>query len=208
MQTKLFLLFLFCCSLFFAQKKQTPFNGELLFTAKRIIPADSAKENVLIYAKDSLLKVINFSSHMGKQELIKHLTKEKSYLLLETTKGKFAIKTDYSKAQDTSLQYAFTKKMGSKKINGKKAKKLEVKFNDIDKKFTFYYYKDIDAKYGSAYTSFPGLVVQYVIPTDHGVYEYVLTELKQTTPPLSLFMIPEGYKRVTLEEFMDEMTKP
>jgi hypothetical protein len=64
MQTKLFLLFLFCCSLIFAQKKQSPFNGELLFTAKRIIPADSAKENVLIYAKDSLLKVINFSSHM------------------------------------------------------------------------------------------------------------------------------------------------
>ena len=45
MQIKLFLLFIFCCSLFFAQKKQAPFNGELLFTAKRIIPADSAKEN-------------------------------------------------------------------------------------------------------------------------------------------------------------------
>jgi hypothetical protein len=140
---------------------------------------DSMQEHMLIYAKDSLLKVINFSSTLGKQELIKHLTKEKSYLLLETTKGKYAIRTNYTKYQDTTLSYSFKKKLGSKRIAGMKAKKLSVTFTDIDKKFTFYYLKNIPAIYGSAYTNFPGLVdldkkqifdsIQYQL--DHGRFD-------------------------------------
>lgn len=193
---------------FFTQKNQKPFSGELLFSAVRVIPKDSVKESVLLYAKDSLVKVITFSTHMGKQELIKHLGVERSYLLLETSKGKFAVKTDFSKFQDTTLQYAFKKKRGSKKICGKKAKKLLVTFKDIDKTFEFYYFKKIAAKYGSAFTSFPGLVVEYYLPTTQGVYHYTLSEFKAKDPPLSLFMVPEGFKRVTLDEFMEDMTRP
>ena len=202
-------LFSFLCSVtIIAQKKQLPFSGELLFKAQRVIPMDSMQEHMLIYAKDSLLKVINFSSTLGKQELIKHLTKEKSYLLLETTKGKYAIRTNYTKYQDTTLSYSFKKKLGSKRIAGMKAKKLSVTFTDIDKKFTFYYLKNIPAIYGSAYTNFPGLVVEYYIPTDEGMFQYPLTVFKRIDPPLTLFMVPTDYKRVSIEEFMDEMSKP
>jgi hypothetical protein len=208
MQIKLFLVFLFYFTLFFSQKKQLPFSGELLFKAQRVIPMDSIQEHMLIYAKDSLLKVINFSSNMGKQELIKHLSKEKSYLLLETTKGKYAIRTNYTKYQDTTLSYSFKKKLGSKRIAGMKAKKLSVTFTDIDKKFTFYYLKNIPAIYGSAYTNFPGLVVEYYIPTDEGMFQYTLTEFKRIDPPLTLFMVPTDYKRMSIEEFMEEMSKP
>ena len=208
MQIKLFLVFLFYFTLFFSQKKHLPFSGELLFKAQRVIPMDSMQEHMLIYAKDSLLKVINFSSNMGKQELIKHLSKEKSYLLLETTKGKYAIRTNYTKYQDTTLSYSFKKKLGSKRIAGIKAKKLSVTFTDIDKKFTFYYLKNIPAIYGSAYTNFPGLVVEYYIPTDEGMFQYTLTEFKRIDPPLTLFMVPTDYKRVSIEEFMEEMSKP
>lgn len=202
-----FFSMLFACPLM-AQDKQAPFSGELMFTAIRVIPADSVKEIMLIYAKDSLSKVVNFSSHMGKQELIKHLGVERSYLLLETTKGNYAVKTDYKNNLDTSLQYSFKKMCGSKKFNGKKAKKLKVTFKDIQKEFVFYYFKDIPAKYGSAFTQFPGLVVEYYLPTDQGVFQYTLTEFQQKDPPLSLFMVPEGYKRVTLELFLEEMAKP
>jgi hypothetical protein len=202
-------LFSFLCSVtIIAQKKQLPFSGELLFKAQRVIPMDSVQEHMLIYAKDSLLKVINFSSNMGKQELIKHLSKEKSYLLLETTKGKYAIRTNYTKYQDTTLSYSFKKKLGSKRIAGIKAKKLSVTFTDIDKKFTFYYLKNTPAIYGSAYTNFPGLVVEYYIPTDEGMFQYTLTEFKRIDPPLTLFMVPTDYKRVSIEEFMEEMSKP
>jgi hypothetical protein len=141
MKLTVFLFSFLCSATIIAQKKHLPFSGELLFKAQRVIPMDSMQEHMLIYAKDSLLKVINFSSTLGKQELIKHLTKEKSYLLLETTKGKYAIRTNYTKYQDTTLSYSFKKKLGSKRIAGMKAKKLSVTFTDIDKKFTFYYYK-------------------------------------------------------------------
>ena len=97
MKFTVFLFSFLCTAAIIAQKKHLPYSGELLFKAQRVIPMDSAQESMLIYAKDSLLKVINFSSNMGKQELIKHLSKEKSYLLLETTKGKYAIRTNYTK---------------------------------------------------------------------------------------------------------------
>ncbi|NDB34751.1 MAG: hypothetical protein EB023_05285 [Flavobacteriia bacterium] len=192
----------------FAQKKHKPFSGELLFSAVRVIPQDSTRESTLIYAKDSLTKIITFASNIGKQELIKHLGVQRSYLLLETNKGKFAVKSDFNKFNDSSFQYKYKKVPGSKKILGKKAKKLIVTFQDIDKEFTFYYFKKIPACYGSAFTSFPGLVVDYFLPTDQGVYHYTLTELKKTDPPLTLFMVPDGYTRLTLDAFMEIMTAP
>jgi len=204
------LLYSFClfATAHIAAQKHKPFSGELLFSAVRVIPKDSIRESTLIYAKDSLTKIITFTSNLGKQELIKHLGVQRSYLLLETNKGKFAVKSDYNKLIDSSFQYKYKKVPGSKKILGKKAKKLIVTFNEIDKEFTFYYYKKIPASYGSAFTSFPGLVVDYYLPTDRGVYHYTLTELKKTDPPLTLFMVPDGYKRVTLDAFMEIMTAP
>jgi hypothetical protein len=190
-----------------AQRKK-PFSGELLFSAEKVYPKDSVQENILIYAKDSLTKIITFSSQLGKQELIKHLGVQRSYLLLETSKGKFAVKTDIAQSSDTTQLYTFKKARGSKKILGKKAKKLTVTFTDIDKKFTFYYFKKVSAAYGSAYTDFPGLVVEYFLPTDRGMYRYVLTDLKIKDPPLQIFTIPEGFKRVSLDAFMEEMTRP
>ena len=206
---KVFLLSvtLICATAVSAQKTK-PFSGELLFSAIRVIPMDSIQARVLIYAKDSLTKVITFSTQMGKQEMIKHLGVQRAFLLIETARGNFAVKTDLSTSRDTTFRYSFKKLVGSKKILGKKAKKLQVHFQGIDKDFTFYYYKNIPATYGSAFTSFPGLVVDYFLPTDQGVYHYTLTELTPKDPPLTVFMVPENFKRVTLEEFMDAMTKP
>jgi len=43
-----------------AQKK-TVFSGELVYNIERINPKDSIPSKMLVYAKDSLLKIINFS---------------------------------------------------------------------------------------------------------------------------------------------------
>jgi len=206
---KVFLLSvtLICFTAVSAQKHK-PFSGELLFSAIRVYPKDSTRESTLIYAKDSLAKIITFSTELGKQELIKHLGVQRSYLLLETSKGKFAVKTDMAQSTDSTKQYTYKKARGSRKILGKKAKKLTVTFKDIDKKFTFYYFKKVSAAYGSAYTDLPGLVVEYFLPTDRGMYHYMLTDLKIKDPPLQIFTIPEGFKRVSLEAFMEEMTRP
>lgn len=201
-------LFLLLPFSFFTQKNNLPFSGELLFKVECVAPADTNRESMLIYAKDSLLKVVNFSSKMGQQELIKHISRQKSYLLLSTTKGNYAIRTEYTKNLDTAMHYTYKKVLGYKKISGLKAKKLKVNFLGINKTFDFYYFKKIPAKYGSAFTEFPGLVAEYFLPTDQGLFKYSLTSLKVMDPPLSLFIIPEKYKKVSLEQFLEEIATP
>ena len=194
------------CFSFLAQK---PFTGELLYAGVKVTPKDSnAVEKILIYAKDSLGKVIHFSTVLGKQECINNLPRNKSILLVETTKGKFAIKTGNQSDTDTSLTYRYKKTMGSKKIAGIRAKKILVFFNNLDKPFPFYYTKKIDAKYGPSFHRLPGLVLSYYQPTDQGIYFYELKELNKKEVPLSLFSVPSDYKRVTLEEFFELISQP
>ncbi len=195
----------FCFS-FLSQK---PFTGELLYAGVKVTPKDSnAVEKILIYAKDSLGKVIHFSTVLGKQECINNLPRNKSILLVETTKGKFAIKTGNQSDTDTSLTYRYKKTIGSKKIAGIRAKKILVFFNNLDKPFPFYYTKKIDAKYGPSFHRLPGLVLSYYQPTDQGIYFYELKELNKKDVPLSLFSVPSEYKRVTLEEFFELISQP
>ena len=84
---KLILLLFTTLSLsYFSQKNQVAFSGELLYNIEKLSPADSLPAKMLLYAKDSLLKVINFSSTIGKQEMIKHLRLNRSYVLVSTTR--------------------------------------------------------------------------------------------------------------------------
>ena len=99
-------------------QKQKPFSGELTYTIERVDQPDSARAKMLIYAKDSLLKIVNFNSLTGKQELIKHLTYNKSYLLIETPLQNFAVRTDEHLSKDSVQNFTFHRKIGSKKIGG------------------------------------------------------------------------------------------
>ena len=58
----------------FSQNKGS-FSGELTYEIERVDKKDSIRSFMIIYAKDSLLRVVNFNSISGKQELIKHLLK-------------------------------------------------------------------------------------------------------------------------------------
>jgi hypothetical protein len=190
----------------FAQE-QLPFSGELTYKIERVDVKDSSKSIQLIYAKDSLIKVVNFNSYKGKQELIKHLTYNKSYLLIESPLQNFAIKTNEHLVKDTSVNYTFKTQFGSKKIAGKRAKKIKVKLKSVQNELTFLYLKKIPAKYANMYFDLPGLPVLYYISTPEGLYRYTLQEIKEVSPPLELFMIPKDYKKVTFEEFAEEFSK-
>ena len=163
-------------------QKQTPFYGELVYSIERVDKKDSVQAEMIIYARDSLLRVVNFSSESGKQELIKNLRLGKSYLLFETPKQKFAIRTN-------------------------EHLKIKVKQREIKNELSFYIYKKIAAKYANAFINLPGLPVIYYIPTDHGLYKYVLKSIKQTEPPLQLFTFGKDYKIVTFEEFSEEFSR-
>lgn len=202
-------LFLFAFLLFnfvAITQKIRVFNGELLYEIERVSPKDSIPGKMLIYAKDSLQRVVNFSSTIGKQEMIKHLRLNRSYVLITTTKGDYAIRTDLNVNKDTTESYTFKKKFGSKRIAGIKAKRLSVTLRGVENKFTFYYYPKIDAKYSGAYHKLPGLAVEYYVASENGLFKYSLKSIQYVEPPLGLFIIPENYKKVSLEEFMKEVS--
>jgi hypothetical protein len=188
-------------------QKQLPFSGELTYRIERVDVKDSSKSVQLIYAKDSLLKVVNFNADKGKQELIKHLRYNKSYLLIESPLQNFAIRTNEHLVKDTISKYTLKSQKGSKKIAGMRAKKVKVKLPSVQNELTFLYLKKIPAKYANIYTDFPGLPVLFYVSTPDGLFKYTLQEFKKVSPPLELFMIPKDYKKVTFEEFAEEFSK-
>ena len=188
-------------------QKQLPFSGELTFKIERVDVKDSSKSIQLIYAKDSLIKVVNFNSDKGKQELIKHLRYNKSYLLIESPLQNFAIKTNEHLVKDSISNYTFKSQFGSKKIAGMRAKKMKVKLTSVKNELTFLYFKKIPAKYANIYNDFPGLPVLFYVSTPDGLFRYTLQEFKPSNPPLELFMIPKDYKKVTFEEFAEAFSK-
>jgi hypothetical protein len=203
-----FVLFLLLSSISnFISQKQTPFSGELTYKIERVDVVDSTKSIQLIYAKDSLIKVVNFTSDKEKQELIKHLTYNKSYLLIESPLQNFAIKTNEHLVKNTLTNYTFKFQFGSKKIAGIRANKVKVKLKSVQNELTFLYLKKISAKYANNYFDLPGLPVLYYVSTPEGLYRYTLTAFKASNPPIELFLIPKDYKKVTFEEFAEEFSK-
>ena len=196
------LLFLFIKS-GFSQSKGL-FSGELTYEIERVDKNDSIRSFMIIYAKDSLLRVVNFNSISGKQELIKHLRLNRSFLLVELDQQNFAVRTNEHLIEDTIQNYTFKKQMGTRKIAGIKVKKLSVKHKGISEDLTFYYTKSISSKYANIYRNLPGLPLLFYLPTADGLLKYTLKELKNNNPPLDLFMIPKGYKIISFEEFTNK----
>ena len=202
----LFLTIIFSFQYVFSQKNDV-FSGELTYEIERVDKKDTNRSFMIIYAKDSLLKVVNFNSNSGKQQLIKHLRLNRSYILLETPKQNFAIRTNEHLVIDSIENYTFKKQMGMRKIAGIPVKKLLVNHKEISEAVTFYYTKSISAKYANVYKNLPGLPLLFYIPTKDGLFKYTLKELKNNNPPLELFMIPKGYKIVSFEDFSNEFLK-
>jgi len=199
------LLFLFIKS-GFSQSKGL-FSGELTYEIERVDKNDSIRSFMIIYAKDSLLRVVNFNSISGKQELIKHLRLNRSFLLVELDQQNFAVRTNEHLVIDSIENYTFKKQMGMRKIAGIPVKKLLVHHKEISEALTFYYTKSISAKYANVYKNLPGLPLLFYIPTKDGLFKYTLKELKKNNPPLELFMIPKEFKIVSFEDFSNEFLK-
>ena len=93
---------------------------------------ENEETKVIIYAKDSLLKIVNFSAQNGFQECLKHLTKNKSILLLNINKKGYAIRMKQDESIMNDSLYSFEKKCGFKKnIGGLKSKKIILRHPEI-----------------------------------------------------------------------------
>lgn len=194
------------------QKPKQAFLGVLEYkisirdTSLRAMIPDN---HMIFYSNDTISRMENFTDALGKQVRIRHMQLNKSYLLLETGAGKFAIKSDLDNKQDTTGgngRYTFKKKLGKKKILGLKAKRMIVSHPAFEEPIEFLYLHKYDNKYLNNFSAIPGIVVKYSVVTPDGTLDYELTRFTQYTPDRDLFGIPSDYEKVTIDEFMERVT--
>lgn len=181
-----------------------PFNGTLTYRIERVDVKDSVEAKMIVFARDSLLKIVNFNSEFGKQETIKHLTQQKKYVLIQLEEGNFAIQLKEDESDTSAKSYTFKKQFGHANIAGVRGKRLQYKHELVKNDLTVIYTKRIAAKYLGAYENAPGLLLQYYVVNDHGLYKYTLESLDEKIPPLSIFMIPPDYQKISLKAFTEK----
>ena len=183
------------------------FNGTLTYRIERVDVKDSVEAKMMVFARDSLLKIVNFNSEFGKQETIKHLTQQKKYVLIQLEEGNFAIQFKEEESDTNSKSHTFKKQFGHVRIAGVRGKRLRFKHALAKNELTVIYTKKIDAKYLGAYNDAPGLFLQYYVVNDNGLYKYTLESIDEKIPPLSLFMIPADYQKISLKAFIEKTAK-
>lgn len=191
-----------------AQKGQFIGMLEYKITARdTALQALYPENKMLLYTNDTIVRVENFTSQLGKQVTLRHIEKNKSYLLLSTAFGNFAIQTDLNKQPDSTKisKYTFEKKCFKRKIAGRKANRIIASHEDFKEPIEFWYFKDIDSKYHDTFEGIPGLPVKYSVATPDVIYDYELVKVLEYTPDRDLFGVPSDYERISFDDFLDKL---
>jgi len=209
----IFILLILSIEFGYSQKRQDSFSGVLVYSTSArdtLMQGLVQASEMLIYTNDTVSRTENSTGQFGKQVVIKHMELNKSYLLLNTPMGKFAIRTDHAKSDTASKPsaYSFKKKWFKRKILGRKANRVLVSHESFESPIEFLYFKKVKGKYNEIFPEIPGLIVKYSIATADGVIDYELTKFNEYTPNRDLFGVPSDYKRVSFDEFVDLMTGP
>lgn len=203
-----FLFLIFIQTLSFGQSHK-PFVGKLIYKvdfSDSLKKLPSSTSYMTLYTNDTIVRTEAETFQIGKQITIRHLILNKYYILLEFNGNKYAIQ--HQASQDTTpSKYIFHKRIGGKKIAGKRAKKITVNSPNLSQETTMYYYKNISPKYVEAIRGIPGLPVEYYIQTEEGIYHYQLIEFSQEQVSRDLFGIPSEYQKVSFDEFMESVMK-
>lgn len=188
------------------KESTTPFEGKLVYSVSSVEnnPNDADSINYqVIYAKDSLLRIESFTP-IGKQIYIKHIPKERAYILMDLYEKKVAIQT-ITDTVDRSGKYSFKSKMGSKTFAGKKAKNIAVTFNELDTTIVMNYIEDISPRYTEAIEGIPGLPAKYSVYSKGLWITYELISFEEREISKDKFGIPSDHEIMTLDEFMKIM---
>ena len=201
--TYLFLaLFLLACS---NQKEVTEsFEGKLVYSVSSELNNPDKSDSInyqVVYAKDSMLRIDSFTP-IGKQIYIKHIPKNKAYILMDIGVKKIAIQT----IEDTSkneTRYIFKKKMGKETLAGRKAKNIKVTDVIYDTTMVMNYLPEIPGKYSTAIEGMPGLPVNYSLNVSGMWVNYKLYTIEERPLSIDLFGIPSDYEIITFDEFIE-----
>lgn len=208
MRTFTLLLLCFFLAVDSFSQNYRPFEGQLKYEVRY---ADSLSGQppitsfMNVYTNDTLVRIETESLQLGKQTMIKHLILNKYYILLEVNGEKYAIQHVEDLQTSDSAKFTFKKKFGSKRYDGKKAKKIEVCSRKGNSCYTAYYFKKISPTYTNSIPGIPGLPAEFDIQTSDGVFHYTLVEFNPKNISKDLFGIPSNYKKVSFDEFIEQM---
>ena len=200
-----------CLVLVFFSFGQKPLQGVFTYSATINFPeSDSIYKQwkMMVYTNDTIVRVETETDYFGKQVYIRHMSLNKAYLLIETNGQKYAIQTDLLKQDSAATKkqsYTVQKKFGTKKIAGIKAKRYYIYEKDLKIGYEAYFAKKIPNKYLEFFKDIPGLGVDFYRPDEMGLVHYQLQSFIAGAQDRDLFGIPSDYKRVSFDQFLQEL---
>lgn len=193
---------LFSCRV--QQPNMTPFEGKIVYHISseqmNVSESDSTAYQI-IYAQDTMLRIENFTP-IGKQVYIKHIPKNKAYILMDLNTNKIAIQTTTDEVPNAD-EFQFEFKMGSSKIAGRKAKNIKVDIPNIDSTFVMQYFEDISHEYSEAVPGMPGMPAKYTVISNDAFLDYEAILLEERKVSRDLFGIPSDYEIMSMDAFID-----
>jgi len=196
------LLILASCGL--KKIQPTSFEGKFVYSvsSRMIDPnAQDSSNFQIVYAKDSMMRVENFTK-LGKQIYIKHIPKNRAYILMDLGGKKVAIQT-IPEASPNAGKYTFDEKRKTKKIAGELARRVDVGIPNTDTLITMYYYPSILPKYSEAIPGIKGLPAKYTIFSNDEFIEYEMIYFEEQPISKDYFGIPSDHEVMSLEEFIE-----
>lgn len=188
------------------QPVTTPFEGKVIYHITSPQDAVNEKDSTayqIIYAQDTMVRIENFTP-IGKQIYIKHIPKNKAYILMDFNSNKVAIQTPASEIPNAA-EFKFDYKIGSSEIAGRKAKNIKVTIPNIDSTFTMQYFEDISPEYSEAIPGIPGLPAKYTVISNDAFLNYEVIVLEERKINRDLFGIPSDYQIMTMDAFIDQI---
>jgi hypothetical protein len=180
------------------------FEGKIIYKMSSVFlnPDDPDSMNYqVVYAQDTMLRIESFTP-IGKQIYIKHIPKNRAYILMDLFYEQLAIQTIPEEAPNAG-KYIFEEMKGSKNIAGKKAKNIKVTLPETDTTIVMNYYPTISSDYTEALPGIPGLPAKYTLYTGGEYIEYEVVSIEERKVERDLFGVPSDHRVVTMDEFME-----
>jgi hypothetical protein len=186
-------------------KGQLTYSVQITDTAMRKMYPDQVMR---VYTNDTIVRVETDSPMFGEQVTLRHLTLNKSYLLLQVKGVKYAIQTENSSAPDTIVKEIPTyeyKCRGKRKLNTYKVKKVIVTKGNPEVSHRAYYLPAIRPNLLTVYEGIKGLPAVYFIALNEGELKYELQSIEEKPLSRDLFGIPNDYKQISFDDFLKEI---
>jgi hypothetical protein len=189
-------------------QKNKHFEGTLLYVTNDRIQLESGVDSaqyIKYFVQGDLIRVEN-KTQMGDQIYIKDLSKNSAVLLFNFGSDKFALTQDLT--MDTiSKNYTTKKDCKNAQVGDFKAKCLSISGEHLKEPVRIYYTKSHPGYMVDIYDGItPGLPLQYDLIVQGEKVGYELVKLEEKEVPTSLFEIPDGYLRMTMDEFLQRLS--